>query len=285
PVAKFPDGNQFTDAAAACSPAAGIGTITPGSGAETMGNRDHHENRSSGPPLLACDGPSDLVNRGMGLIPATCMFTVGYYGYPQIGGPGSNPMAPFHLSAAEHWASPTRPGSQLPGSASALLKRSNTIFAYRHSPETQGKLRANYDAVIQEGYNSRGGLFGTLVNPVRGASGLWAISRSELTYPKPVPGLARHGTWMWHSGWTAKLRPVALPGEFAAVSRAFPAAGRTSVLNAMYHDVLPYLAAGATLMGLTGSGNFSFTAFAKDFYYMEKATVSMDNESSNALPK
>ncbi len=120
--------------------------------------------------------------------------------------------------------------------------------------------------------------------------GSFGMARSEITFQSGEPDL-------WHTSWSARMRPVALPGEWSGLP------SNQTLLNA-WHDVLPYIAIGAVLntaiqtvasgiSGSAGSGSngddFDFEAVlsstAGDFLKMEGAFGGLSQERIEGLPK
>ncbi len=152
-------------------------------------------------------------------------------------------------------------------SADDLLAKSNIVFSYKMAPEMRGKLRKNFDILPGSYY---------AMTPLQYGSGVWNLSRGEFFFKGKKPT-------MWDPKWTAKLRPVGLPGEFDELG---------DDLNAMYHDLAPYIGL-ATLVSLGQSsisgngGGFldGIGAAVGDAVFMEKATRSLDNGVSGGLNK
>lgn len=151
-------------------------------------------------------------------------------------------------------------------SASALMSKSNVVFSYKSTPEMRGTLRNNYNILPGEFEPATALQYG---------SGQWNLSRGEFFFDGGSPD-------PWTPKWTAKVRPVALPGEFQELG---------ADLNAMYHDVAPYMALSMLLSlgqsALTGGGGFmdGVSATAGDAVFLEKATRSLDNSVINGLNK
>lgn len=152
-------------------------------------------------------------------------------------------------------------------SAEDLLAKSNIVFSYKMAPEMRGNLRKNFD-ILPASYKT--------LTPLQLGSGTWNLSRGEFFFKGKKPT-------MWDPKWTAKVRPVALPGEFEELG---------DDLNAMYHDLAPYLGL-ATLVSLgqssisgTGGGFINgIGAAVGDAIYMEKSTRSLDNGVIGGLNK
>lgn len=260
-----------------CSPPFPMLSIaTPASLAEVFTNLQHYKANSSKGPSIACDGPGSnapsTLGAGMAVVPVCFMSA--------LLSPIADHMSPYFVSDTGY--SFISPGT-LPSSASDLMSRSNVIFAYRQDPEYAGFGRERTHALIDKDYADPLMVGGALANPTQNISGLWAFSRGEIVHPQPVWGAGPHSTWMWHPGWTAKLRPVVLNNEMTQFASEAGMSG--AAFNAMYHDILPHLAGGAALMGLVGGNDFSFQQLFWDLIYMEKVSRTLDNTSANGLPR
>jgi hypothetical protein len=169
-------------------------------------------------------------------------------------------MAPFHFTAPgnSHWE---------------LSEKSNIVFGYRQNQDLGGTLADNYDAFdgITEYTNTRD------LQPE--ASGVWALSASEVVFPESnypfefSPGV--NGSWMYHTGWTAKLRPAALPGEHASLGFGF---------DNMLRDVAPFMDITQNIIGVWGP-EYSGGQADEDMAVMQKAAESMDSEAINGVQK
>ncbi|MFU8804871.1 MAG: Tad domain-containing protein, partial [Bradymonadaceae bacterium] len=104
-------------------------------------------------------------------------------------------------------------------SAESLMAKSNIVFSYKHAPENRGKFRTNYN-IGGSDYTP------SVTNPYFRGSGFWTLARGEFFFDGGSPD-------PWKPRWTAKIRPVAMPGEFEELD---------ADLNAMFHDIAPYMA-------------------------------------------
>jgi hypothetical protein len=235
----------------------GFNISTPGSALEFVANFQHHRNRSASRPIIASQGPREVAGLGLVQVPVNCwaMATIG----AAINHPLSDNMAPFVYS------------NSMDGSAEDLMARSNIVISYIHSPENLTLLRQNY-AFTSKDYETTNVL-------LAGGTGSFAMSRSEIVFPsanRPFQLLPNsNGVWLWHPGWTAKLRPVAFPGEFQTLGFG---------TNEMFHDMTGMMVTGAFLVNGV-FGGFDFAAAAKDYLYFEKATRGMDAAALNGLAK
>lgn len=140
------------------------------------------------------------------------------------------------------------------------LMTSNMVFTYRHQRELFGDMRnkfnylsRDYNLDKEEMYRSRG---------------YWGMARAEITFEGGfrTPDL-------WHPRWTARMRPVALPGELQSVGIQ---------MSSIYHDVLPYLAFSGIL--ITGGQLIVEEAF-DDLVFMERATRALGHSSVEGITK
>jgi hypothetical protein len=194
------------------------------------------------------------------------------------------PAVPYALNAASN-------------SAPDLMARSNILFTYKYTPG-RGLSVDNNDRVegADEGQRTGGrnllesAGYG-LENPNSLAyrtEGYWSMARGEIVYPhgpdsdQPDPARSEvggsSGMWMWRPGWTAKLRPMALPGEWD---------GLNYQLNDTYRATSPYL----TLAGREFSLRENDDQFqglndvAQDLAFMHKATLTMDPAVMGGMTK
>lgn len=147
--------------------------------------------------------------------------------------------------------------------ASYLTDTSNLTLAYGNRPERFTGERQKYMFMDKE-YNHQFGLaddFGYT------ASGDWSMARSEISYQDggtPNP---------FRPSWTARMRPVALPGEWQEAGYD---------LNQAYHDTLGFLA----LSSLVGMGSTAgLTSAMKDMVNMERATRSFGHSTIEGITK
>lgn len=138
-----------------------------------------------------------------------------------IGSMGWEPPAPYELRDL--------------GRADWLMRTSNTALAYKPDAARTQSGAAKYDFMTTDYTQSV---------PVPGlydSGGYWGVSRSEVSYQyeaEKVPDL-------WHAGWTVRMRPLALPGEWENYRRA-SGAGSFRFGDAVV-DMLPYIAASGGL--------------------------------------
>ncbi len=151
-------------------------------------------------------------------------------------------------------------GSNNPGD---LMAKSEITIAYKHEPDNEN-LRNKYSFMKQEYINGDAG------NAAFAPTGHWALSRGEFFTPGEVDPSP------WVAEWTAKLRPFTLPGEQASLGYD---------VNAMYHDVAPYLGLTAILGVLTQKGATSWSGAMDDAGAMEKMTRSMGNSTIDGYVK
>jgi len=207
-----------------CSPGMpGMSPATLGSITEVGANVFHHRNRSNTMGLAGigpCSGPSSwqLLTAGTAMATTLCPISAVL---PQF----RESMGPAFLWGTESVATGVSGSDTLPNSFGAMQSRSNLIFAYKQAPKYQNGLRNNF-GFLENDYYDRGQADQQYIDkPVLKASGQWSLARSEIVHTHKAAdpessqfidlgGLTQgvHNTWMWHTGWTAKLRPVAFDG-------------------------------------------------------------------------
>lgn len=126
---------------------------------------------------------------------------------------------------------------------------SNLVYTYQNRSTRFTDERQKYDFISKD-YKHQ---LGALDQVGYKASGYWSMARAEMSYQDGRPNPFR-------PSWTARMRPVALPGEWQEAGYE---------LNQTYHDILPFLAL-SSVVGL-GSGA-SLMASIRDFGMMERAT-------------
>ncbi|WP_162687724.1 pilus assembly protein TadG-related protein [Bradymonas sediminis] len=140
------------------------------------------------------------------------------------------------------------------------LLTSNLVFTYRHEKELFGDMRnkygymkKDYSLEDEEKYRS---------------SGYWGMARAEMSFQGGfrTPDL-------WHPRWTARMRPVALPGEMQKVGVE---------MSSVYHDMLPFLAFSGIL--ITGSSSIINESF-DDLVFMERATRALGHSTVEGITK
>jgi len=151
---------------------------------------------------------------------------------------------------------------KFPTQAAWTTSTSNLVYAYGNRPEKFKEDRQKYMFMTKEYKNQLGVVdsFGYRT------SGAWSMARAEMTYQDGDPNPFR-------PSWTARLRPVALPGEWQEAGFD---------LNQSYHDVLPYMA----LSSLIGMGSISgVTSALQDFANMVRATRGFGHSTIEGIAK
>lgn len=141
------------------------------------------------------------------------------------------------------------------------MNTSTLVFAYKNRPERFRRERLKY-RVPSIDYSFQ---LGALDEFTYRTSGVWTLARSEYSFQGDRPNPFR-------AGWTARMRPVALAGEWQS--------GQD--LNKAYHDVLPFLAFASIL----GIGNWSYILSSiHDFAAMERVTRSFGPSTVEGIGK
>ena len=169
--------------------------------------------------------------------------------------------SPFYDIA--RYGTPMRLGREGTNDASWLFETSSIVLTYHHEPGHFGQMRDNYDH-IGEGYQRSSVEREEQMYRPRG---FWGMARSEISYQHPeAPDL-------WRPVWTARMRPIALPGEFRDAGMDFSSIYRSSVdfllLSAHLHD------------DLRGDGE----AFFHDLVYMERAARAMGQSTIEGVSR
>lgn len=202
---------------------------------EHLANSLHHKNRSS-------LGAKSWRAYGLGML----AFPLGYLHTTQRMGDAGKPWVFRKFPTQSAWT----------------MSTSNLVYAYGNRPEKFKEDRQKYMFMTKEYKNQLGVVdsFGYRT------SGSWSLARAEMTYQNGDPNPFR-------PSWTARLRPVALPGEWQEAGFD---------LNQSYHDVLPYMA----LSSLIGMGSVSgVTSALQDFANMERATRGFGHSTIEGIAK
>lgn len=142
---------------------------------------------------------------------------------------------------------------------------SNMSIAYRQGQNRQTVQRDKFNIM---GVKNDGGLSDVIYTP----SGVWAMARSEISYQDGEPDA-------WHSSWTARMRPVALPGEWSGQ-------GSDVTITKAWSDVLPYMTLGSLLSELTGGqGNIDLGSMMKDILRMTLSANAMKDAHMDGFHK
>ncbi len=143
-----------------------------------------------------------------------------------------------------------------------LTMNSTLVFAYLNRPDKFTKDRQKF-SVPSADYKFRLGLVDEFTYR---SSGSWSMARAEISFQGGSPH-------PFQAGWTARLRPVSLPGEWFEAGYS---------MNQAYHDVLPYMA----LASLVGAGDFNYILRSIwDFAAMERTTRGFGPSTIGGFPK
>jgi hypothetical protein len=173
------------------TPTAVFNVSTAGTMLEWDRNFQVLKRQSLSRPFIARQGPREKVNRMYSAMGCAAGFL----------GKDATPSSPIFLSA------PSESGED-------HMARSNFVWSYVSDPALSRELRENYNYMTRDYNDSQ------LFTP---KGGVWTMARGEVYFPPSAApfnfgGFAHdHGIWMFHPGWTGKLRPFSLPGERSPV--------------------------------------------------------------------
>jgi hypothetical protein len=150
------------------------------------------------------------------------------------------------------------------------LRASNLTFSYAPNPkrfsDTGDRKKYNY---LSPDYTSL---------PHYSGGGYYGMARSEISFQDGTPDL-------WKASWTARMRPVALPGEWSSL-------GSGVTLVKAWRDVLPYVTAAAAVLSLVDgaiSGDLDpaglLAGGAKDLVNVDSALGGLTDDSVEGLAK
>lgn len=202
---------------------------------EHFANSYHHKNRSS-------MGAASSRAYGYGML----SFPLGFWWTTEKMGDAGRPWIFRKFPTHAAWTTST----------------SNLVYAYGNRPDKFTADRQKYMFMTKEYGNQLGIVdkFGYRT------SGSWSMARAEMSYQDGDPNPFR-------PSWTARLRPIALPGEWQEAGFD---------LNQSFHDVLPYMA----LSSLIGMGSVSgVTSALQDFANMERSTRGFGHSTIEGIAK
>lgn len=139
-------------------------------------------------------------------------------------------------------------------------RTSNLVMTYKRQPELFDGMRSKYENMNKE-YELKN-------EDKYRVSGYWGMARGEIAFDG-----GHRAPNLWHPRWTARLRPVALPGEFQKT-------GLT--MSNIYHDMLPYLALSGIL--ISGGSTLVQDSF-EDLVYAERANRALGHSTVEGLTK
>ncbi len=149
-----------------------------------------------------------------------------------------------------------------------LTFTSNLIFAYHNDPDRMGKDRLKLRVPSTDYKHSN-----ILDSQMYKSSGYWTMAKSEISFN----GDGFDHVDMWHPSWTARLRPVHLPGEFQMANYN---------MNNAYNETLLYLALSAQVGSLRGSGTGgAILNSLRDMAMMEVETAAMGPSTIDGVGK
>jgi hypothetical protein len=172
-------------------------------------------------------------------------FSSAVTGYSQsVFGEYGKPWKLFRTTNPAHWTSWT----------------SNLVVTYRRKEELFDEMRQKYGPVPKDYELDNEEMFRL--------SGYWGMARAEISFQDS----SREPT-LWHPRWTARMRPVALPGEFQQAGLQ---------MSSIYHDMIPYLAlSGIITTGDSGIVNDSID----DLVFMERANRALGQSTVEGIAK
>lgn len=134
-----------------------------------------------------------------------------------------------------------------------LYGTSNILVTFRQEPEYFEGHRSKYDAPPDDYEFDESSAEGKVYRP----RGFWGMARSEISFQ------GQGDLNLWEPAWTARMRPVSLPGEFA--DGAYE-------LRGLYHASMTRLMLSGIMHGnITGDGS----EYLDDLIYFEKAARGM----------
>ncbi len=167
-------------------------------------------------------------------------------------------------AAAPYWVPDSMKGSQ----SDWMMAASNMAIGYQPNPDRMG------DNADKKKYSYLGEDPRTLIPLIYEAGGYWAMARSEISFQDGTPDL-------WKASWTARMRPVALPGEWSAY-------GNDVDLRNAWRDVAPWMALAGGLVSFITDGNDpaqALTGLGADVIRADAAFGSLDDTDVEGVAK
>lgn len=186
--------------------------------------------------IIDCDECTDTV-MSQGIITSDMRIALALIGAMAIGiyaisceaGGGDLLSTSFTEDYVRPWQL-TDPGSFGNNEAEWYRRTSNLVFAYQPGRDFTDDFRGKFDYLSPD--------YETSLDLVYKPDGFFGMARAEFSFQDGDPD-------MWHPSWTARMRPVALPGEWEAYS------GDYRIVSA-YIDTVPYIYATAGASSLLG---------------------------------
>lgn len=137
---------------------------------------------------------------------------------------------------------------------------SNLVITYRRKEELFGEMRGKYGTVPKDYELDDEEKFRH--------TGYWGMARAEISFQD-----SSQEPTLWHPQWTARMRPVALPGEFQRSGLE---------MAAIYHDMIPYLA----LSGIITTGDRGIVDDSiDDLVFMERSNRALGQSTVEGVAK
>ncbi len=186
----------FAPIEACLAPTFVFNPVTTGTIAPVMGEWDINfkmlKRNSVSSPNIASKGPREVVRKSYSMM--GCMDPLTLIGIAR----DSRPSIPYFLTATGE-------------SGRDYLKKSHFVFSYHANSQYADMLHNNYDGIIGSyDYKETNSMW-------RPEGGVWSMARGEFVYKEDTEPIVLtggpNGFFLFHPGWTGRLRPVALPGE------------------------------------------------------------------------
>jgi hypothetical protein len=161
------------------------------------------------------------------------------------------------------------------GSEAMWLKRtSNLAIAYLNDEQKMDEDLTKYE-ISADTYTDYEHAGGFLDDQMYKSSGIWTLAKSEITFIGD--GFYGDEPDMWHPSWTARMRPVHLPGEFEDAG--------FSMFEA-YSQVVPYLALSAQVASVQGANTLdAIAASIRDIVRLGLSSAAMGPSTASGIAK
>lgn len=182
---------------------------------------------------------------------------------------GQNAVNSFNALAK--WARPVMFPQWIDTEEKWLRATSNIIITFQDNDDVFGKRRQKFK-VPKDEYNLE--VIGAKDEIFR-PKGYWSMARSEISF---LPFIDKNGKEeripdMWHARWTARMRPMALPNEFAYGGYN---------MNGVYYDIMPHL---SLSLQIGARGAPTVDEYFDEMVWMERATRGMGNSTIDGVGK
>lgn len=158
----------------------------------------------------------------------------------------------------------------------ARMRLSNIVFGYHEGSDYRRDVDNSGDGGMTRFEYMTQNYESSLPEEARG-TGIWTMARGEIVTLGGSDG-------NWHASWTARVRPIARPGEFVEVENEM-SIPTNSFLNNAFRSAAPYLELNKDIAHAGGVSEEIKAVWDSETTTMERATKAMDSDSSAGIFK